>query len=128
MLRKIPLLALTLLLSACFLSEQQQCISRASSDYNAMARRATVVQGNINRGYAIHTQTVPYTRMETCYTDEDIPQPYVCAVEDTRIEETPVAIDIDAERRKLADLRRRMDAMRPGLDAAIAQCRATYPE
>ena len=123
--KRVALLA-PLLLTACFLTPQEQCIHDARKDYVAQERQIELIQGNLDRGYAIHTQQVLATVPDTCYTE--LEEPYTCFREEWQTIETPVEIDFHEERRKLRDAQNRLQAMTPGVNAAIAQCRRIYPE
>lgn len=124
--RKIfPLTAIALTLAACA-TPQERCISGVRSEQARITSEIRVIEGNIARGYAIHRQSVPYTFIGTCY--DKTRARYACEKNDTRIVETPVAIDISEERRKLAPLRGRLVAVQARVDANVAQCRAQFPE
>ena len=114
-----------LALAACT-TPLQQCLSQARAQQSALSAQIQTAQGNINRGYAIHTQSVPYTYVGVCYADDG--SSYSCEQNGTRTEETPVAIDVAEERRKLAQLKRDLAAITPAADAAAAQCQLQYPE
>ncbi len=112
-------------LAACA-TPQEACISQARSEQRSIQKDISVAEANISRGYAVHSQTVPYTYVSTCYTEAG--EAYQCQENGTRVEETPVAIDISAERAKLAGLRARLSAAERRANAQIAQCRVNYPE
>ena len=113
------------LLAACA-TPQEACISQAQSGVKALEAKIATAQGNIDRGYAIFSQTVPYTYVDTCY--DDTGASYQCEKNGTRVEDTPVPIDVAEERAKLARFRAQLPAARRNANAQIAQCRATYPE
>ncbi len=113
------------LLAACA-TPQEACISQAQADVRALEARIATAQGNIERGYAIHRQSVPYTYVDVCF--DDTGTAYQCQQNATRIEETPVTIDVAEERAKLARYRAQLPALRAKAQAQIAQCRLTYPE
>ncbi|HHB83054.1 MAG TPA: hypothetical protein ENK61_06235 [Devosia sp.] len=112
-------------LSACS-TPLETCISNASADRDTIVQKIAIAQGNIDRGYAIHRQSVPYT-----YTGECIGANvgrYACEKTGTRIDETPVTIDINEERQKLAALERQLIIANQRVNADMAQCRVLYPE
>ncbi len=124
--RKIlSLTAIALALAACA-TPQERCISGARSEQANISAQIGIIEGNIARGYAIHRQNVPYTFIGTCY--DNTRTRYSCEKNATRIVETPVAIDIAEERRKLAPLKGRLMAVQARMDANVAQCRAQFPE
>ncbi len=124
MLKYLALPALAIL-AACA-TPQEQCINTASSQVRNMQALISTTQGNIARGYAIHQSQEPYEAINTCY-DKD-KKPYTCFHTEYRTVETPVTIDVAEERRKLAQLKRRLPAERRKMDAAIANCRIQFPE
>ena len=124
MYKAIPL-AVLLALAACA-TPQQQCIAKVSGEYKGLAAQAQVARDNIARGYAIHRQRVPYRVVGTC--TNTLGEPYPCMQTRHRMQETPVAIDVAAERQKLAEIEARMAASKARTEAAVAQCRSAYPE
>ena len=125
MLQRIAPLAVLALLAACT-TPQEACIYQAREELRSLQGRIATAQGNLDRGYAIHRQVVPYTYVVICH--DDAGKAYQCEQNATRIEETPVAIDIREERAKLARLRAALPGAQRAAEARIAQCRATYPE
>ena len=118
----LGLIALPLLLAGC-LSPLERCIAQANRPAVATASAITETQGNIARGYAIHTQTVPYPIMYFCTPPGE--RSHYCTRQGYRTVETPVAINIDQERRKLASLRKILTRQKTEAQRATAQCRAT---
>jgi len=118
----LGLIALPLLLAGC-LSPLERCIAQANRPAVATASAITETQGNIARGYAIHTQTVPYPIMYFCTPPGE--RAHYCTRQGYRTVETPVAINIDQERRKLASLRKILTRQKTEAQRATAQCRAT---
>ncbi len=123
--RKHLALAALTLLTACG-TPQEQCIHRASADYRKLQARISVVEGNIDRGYAIHKQEQPYKVARICY-DKD-KKPYACLETEFRTIETPVAINVAEERHKLSTLKRQLSDTRRKMAREIAACRERYPE
>ena len=118
----LGLIALPLLLVGC-LSPLERCIAQANRPAVATASAITETQGNIAPGYAIHTQTVPYPIMYFCTPPGE--RAHYCTRQGYRTVETPVAINIDQERRKLASLRKILTRQKTEAQRATAQCRAT---
>ena len=123
--KKYLAIGAAVMLSAC-VSEQQSCIGDAMRQVNSLQSKVNTAQQNISRGYAVHTQRVPYTYSGTCY--DSAYNPYSCPETGYRNEETPVAIDVAQERIKLASLQRQLTTARAASNAAVAQCRSLYPE
>ena len=118
----LGLIALPLLLAGC-LSPLERCIAQANRPAVATASAITETQGNIARGYAIHTKTVPYPIMYFCTPPGE--RAHYCTRQGYRTVETPVAINIDQERRKLASLSKILTRQKTEAQRATAQCRAT---
>lgn len=123
--KRLAALAACLVITACS-TPQEQCISRAAAEYRGLMSKIRTAQENVNRGYAIHRQTVPYTVPDIC-TDREGKR-YRCPRTEYRTEETPVPINIREERRKVATYKARLPAARRAADAGAAQCRVAYPE
>ncbi len=121
----LPGLVALLGLAACS-TPQQSCIRDASANYRSMLSQISTAEQNIARGYAVHTQEVPYTYADTCYTRTG--EPYSCEQTAFRTQETPVSIDVRAEQDKLNALRARLPGVKAATDEAVAQCRIIYPE
>lgn len=116
--------AILALLSSCS-TPLEQCLTTANSEYYAISSGIAESERNVTRGYAVHSQTVPYTYTGSCY-DYYIGS-YSCPQTGYRTQETPVAIDVNEERRKLSSLRKMLPAASTRANAAAEQCRATYP-
>ena len=112
------ILAGTLFLSACA-TPYEICVSDASQEYRTLTAAITEARGNIDRGYAVHSQQVTYTYVGLCYTDGSS---YPCPMTGYRTEETPVAIDVAEERLKLKRLTNRLPAVRERQQTEINAC------
>lgn len=129
-LKLLPLIAAAALLSACA-TPREQCISGATEQYRSVETAMATAQGNIARGYALHTQTVPYTVTSTCYRNDpyrNLVLPYPCPSTQYRTQTTPVAIDVSEERRKLADYQKILPQLKEQAQAQVQQCMAQFPE
>lgn len=118
------------LLAACA-TPREQCIAGATRDYRSVENAIATAQGNIARGYALHTQTVPYTVTSICYRNDpyrNIVLPYPCPYTQYRTQTTPVAIDVSEERRKLADYQKLLPQLRKQAQIQVQQCEAQFPE
>jgi len=113
------------LLSACT-SPQEACINQANSQYSVLLSSISQTQGNITRGFAIHRQQVPYTYTGSCYSQ--YVGNYSCPQTGYRTQETPVAVNVSEERRKLQELQSLVSNYRAQSVSAVAQCRMQYPE
>ena len=125
------LLVLVPLLAACG-TPQQRCINSAAAPLRPVDRLIAETEGNISRGYGLQATTI--------YRDVWVPcggvyGPYgyrpaggMCIDEQAQIIERPVAIDIDAERKKLAQLTAKRKELASAASTGIAQCKAEFPE
>lgn len=120
-----PTLCLLPLLAACA-TPQEICVADATRSYNQVLEAMSEAQANVARGYAVHYQEEPYEYSDTCYDDKD--RRYNCTTTRYRTIETPVAIDVGAEREKIARFNDQLPALQRTADAQIAQCSAIYPE
>ena len=125
--KKPLVISLTLLLGlAACATPQQQCIASATADLRTLQAQIKTTESNIARGYALHRQSVPYVRTRICYTPDK--RPYYCHRRSHRTIETPVAINIDAERAKLASLKSQLAKAERKAVTGTKTCRQTYPE
>lgn len=118
----LPALAI---LAACA-TPQQQCINTASNEARTIRKAISTAQGNIGRGYAIHSHTETFDVPTVCY--DSASKPYRCYETEFRTVETPVSINVVEERRKLASLQKRLPAATRQMNAGVASCQAQFPE
>lgn len=120
-----------LALSGCG-TPQEQCIRLNTHDLIVLDRLIAETQGNLARGFAyVETvETVPVFR--PCFSGptelNPNPEPRTCLDDEERTVRRPAAIDLDAEARKLATMRKRRDEMASELAPAVAGCKARYPQ
>lgn len=121
-----PVISLSVitLLSACS-TPQERCINTAANTVNMLQNGITTAHSNISRGYAVHKSQEEYEVVDTCYDSNK--KPYVCSTTEYRTVETPVALNVVEEERKIRRLERRLPAARRQMEADIAQCRLNYP-
>ena len=124
MLKHLALPALALL-AACA-TPQERCINTAANQVRTMQSLISTTQSNIARGYALHRSQKPYEALYICFDKDQ--KPYNCFHTEYRTVETPVTIDVAEERRKLAQLKRRLPSEKRKMDAAITSCRARFPK
>lgn len=131
---RLPL-ALLLLLAACG-TPQEQCIARNTRDLRTVEELIAETEGNLARGYALVEETISFPAFEPCYrpgsaSPENPNPPPVLTTCRTRSYHTitkPQAIDLEAEARKLAQLKERRRDLARAAQPVIAQCKAEYPE
>lgn len=130
-----PALLACLLLAACA-TPQEQCINRETRDLRTLDRLIAETDGNIRRGFALEEYTVDITVAGTCREDRGtdasgapLPPAFVpCFVEREVTRTRPRAIDLNAERAKLASMQAKRRDLARAAERAVAQCRAQFPE
>ncbi len=122
-------LMLPLLVAACA-TPRESCISQAQRELRVVNSLIAETQGNIARGYAIGTRQDVVTYDTTCrgVAADGTPVRVNCQEVGTRERRIPVAIDLNAETRKLTSLLDRQAQMQRTTNQAVQQCVATYPE
>lgn len=126
--RFAPALLLALALAAC--SAQDTCVRNATREIRALDSLIAETEANIARGYAYERREVTRWAWVRCYDGPyDPTRPRTrCWEPYTDIVREPVAIDPEAEARKLAGLKSRRAALADTAMAAVAECRRLYPE
>ena len=133
---RIPI-TLLLLLAACA-TPQQRCINSVTRDLQVVSDLITQSEINLARGYGTVQQTTIVPTVQPCGGNIPVQQPngavqwvYVpqnCWVDEAVTTTRPVAIDLDAEKQKLAQLRKQQARLNKQAAPAVAQCKALYPE
>jgi hypothetical protein len=129
------ILTLPLILVACG-TPQEQCIARNTRDLRTVEGLISEAEGNLARGYALVKEQIVFPSFEPCYQpgratpDNPNPPPVLttCRTRSYHTVTKPQAIDLEAEARKLAQLKEKRRALARAAEPVIAQCRAAYPE
>lgn len=123
------ILAPFLLLVACG-TPQEQCIRRETGDLRTLDRLISETQTNIRRGYAIEEYRTWEWETYTCYRPgaDGQPVPDTCQRRVPDIDTRPVAIDLNAERAKLASMQDKRVELARRAAASAEACRRAYPE
>lgn len=122
-------LALIPLVAACA-TPREACIASVNNQSRTLDRLVLETRANIERGFALETRQEVREVMKPC----EIEQPdgtvirTTCERVDVKDKRVPVAIDLNAEKRKLASLEERQRQVRSNAQAAIQQCVAANPE
>ncbi|MGB0902006.1 hypothetical protein [Halocynthiibacter sp.] len=103
----------------------EQCVSFAHRDLYQTQKDIQFLESNIRRGYAVHSQSVPYTVAKECLNENE--EPFRCDEVNYHTIETPVAIDISAEQRKLDRARADLPALRAEVAREVRGCQRQYP-
>lgn len=124
------MIAAVTLLSGCA-TPRDQCISNATQEYRNAETAMVTAQGNVNRGYALFTERVPYTITSTCYRNHPYTHvgiPYACPSTQYRTQTTPVPINVAEERKKVAEYQKLLPKLRQQASTQVQQCKAQFPE
>jgi len=134
-LKSAPIMALAAL-AACG-TPQEQCIAKNTRDLRVIDRLINETQGNLARGYAFVDVETTHTRWVYCEapTVERLPDGTVrrepgrmCLDDITVTERRPAAIDLGAEKAKLASMQKKRAELAKAAVPVIAACKRAYPE
>ncbi len=127
---RLPFACLCLAALAACATERERCIARASEDLRIVDRLIIETEETIDRGYAIEVDRIRVRRTGFC-TERLSNGSLVrlpCTDTDTYTVRRTVAVDLDAERRKLASLREKRPELVQRAELGAAQCAAQFPE
>ena len=127
---RAALLMLPLVVLAACATPREQCINDATRDLRVLGMLIEETRGNLARGYALDEQQEVRTISDTCTArneDGDVFS-FNCPKTRTFTRTVPVAIDLNAERAKLASLEARFVEMQAASNKVVAQCIAIYAE
>jgi hypothetical protein len=126
---RLLVLSLPLIAVACS-TPREVCISDANRELNIMNALVAETRGNLARGYALRTVETSYLVDSTCYRRDDSGEvkSYVCQETAIDTRQEPEAIDLNAEKAKLASLEERQAQMQANARAVVQQCIAAHPE
>jgi hypothetical protein len=121
----LPLVAL----AACA-TPREQCIGNVTRDTRVLSSLVNETQGNLARGYALEERQDVRTLRRTCRgrNEDGTTFTFRCDETETFTTTVPVAIDLNAERAKLASLEERFAQTQSSSNQAVAQCIAVHPE
>lgn len=125
-----PLILIPLLALAACASPRAQCISAANRPVTTLDRLIAETRGNVERGFAVQ-QVQDVRVVDTICRGENEDGTdfrFECEETQTRTRNVPVTIDLDEERRKLAQLEQRRAQAARVANASIQQCVAVHPE
>ncbi len=115
------LIALMIPLAGCA-TVHDQCVNRHAKELRIIDDLIATTAGNIARGYALETRESVEAELTICASYQD--HLGLCIDPHTSHKRTPVAIDVTAEKRKLAQLKLRRKKLKQGAEAQIAKCEA----
>lgn len=117
-----------LVLSACA-TPREVCLADANRELRTFERLIAQTRGNLSRGFAIEERQKIKEVPDTCQSE--LPDGTEISVRCTKVAvrdvKTPVAIDLNAERAKLASLEERQRQLQINANAARQQCIAAHP-
>ena len=114
-------LAALLILAACA-TPQERCVNAATEDLRVVNALIAETRANIARGYAIVRE--PETRVGIRFCTGRSNNLVLCTDNETTNRERPVALDLDAERRKLRSLEEKRRELEVRTRRDIAACEA----
>ena len=121
-------LGLLSFVAACA-TPREACLSQVNKDQRVLERLVVDTRSNLERGYAIEAQQKIREVRAVCKST--LPDGTVinirCKQTQVREVRVPVAIDLNAERAKLASLEERQQQMQANAQVARAQCLAANP-
>jgi hypothetical protein len=124
------LLILPLLGLAACATPRESCIAAASRDLTVVNQLIAQTERTINRGYGIDKRQEVRSVPRICYDErsDGTVRTEICDTTYVRDVSVPVAVDLDAERNKLRQLKQQRSRLERTTEAAVRQCVATYPE
>lgn len=126
---RAALFIVPLLLTACA-TPREACLDEVNREVRVLDKLIEQTQGNLARGFAVEERQELRTRRTFCTgkNEDGSTFRFRCEETDTVTRTIPVAIDLNAERAKLASLEQRQRQNISNAEAGIAQCIARYPE
>lgn len=125
MTRLVSRLALCLALAACATPEER-CVIDATKELRTVDGLIAETEGNLARGYAIDREVERRPRLTFCTGGiRNRVGMSFCTTEDIIYRDRPVALDPEAERRKLALLKDRRARLAEAASRNVAACRGT---
>ncbi|MDP7151510.1 MAG: hypothetical protein QGI08_05655 [Paracoccaceae bacterium] len=119
----LPLSA-ALVVAGCA-NQYEQCLRNNSKDLRIVDDLIRQSQATVARGYDFETLISTEFKEVVCLTAEQ--EQATCLVEVGSTYQSPVAVDLDAERRKLAQLLEQRKVLESRYSDAEKACRAAYP-
>lgn len=118
--RFLSLAALALLVACA--SPRERCEREASRDLDILNGLIAESEATLERGYAYEEVRYPDVRVRLCYNNGG--PGFFCGSNRVRTERRPVAVDLDAERRKLATLEEKRRELVLRTQREVAACQA----
>lgn len=112
-------------------SPLDRCINAATRDIRVLDRLIAETEASLARGYGYQDETVvrwDWVRCDDTFPGPPLPGARRCWEPYETTIRKPVAIDPEAEARKLAALKARRAALAEAAAPKVAACRAAHPE
>ena len=117
-----------LLLAACA-DPLQSCLDQADRDLRVVQDLIDDSEATLDRGYAIQTETRFVLYTDFCFGRGNRHGNFTfCKRTQPVTSRTPVAVDLEEERRKLRALKRKEVELQARTRSAVASCQSAYPE
>jgi len=125
--RPLFTLAATMALVGCT-TAYESCVTQVTKDLKIVRSLIADTEATIDRGYAIQTEQryVNYTTF--CIGHHDTIGVNFCTRPHPVVSKKPVAVDLDAERRKLRSLKRKEKELESRSAKLVAECEAKHPK
>jgi hypothetical protein len=119
---RLPLILCALTLAACA-TPQERCVLNATKELRTVDGLIAESEANLARGYAIEREYERRPRLTFCAGGirSNVGLSF-CRDTDLYVRDRPVALDPEAERRKLALLRERKARLEVASSRAVAAC------
>ncbi len=130
--KRMILLILLPALAGCA-TPRETCIKSAARDLSVVNGLIVQTEANLERGYGVRREAYTSSRVDLCLGSRGYRSSRVgygwnyCTVPETRYRNVPVTIDMDVERRKLAELKRTRERLAREAKPKIEYCDAKYP-
>lgn len=133
--RSHALLGLFLAAAACG-TPQERCIGEVSRDLRTLDTLIVQTQGNLDRGFAVEERIRYVADWEWCHSGRYVRDregrlvpaaPVMCMRDRPVTRRVPVAIDLEAEKRKLESLKSRRSDLARQTAQEVEQCRILHP-
>jgi hypothetical protein len=125
--RPVLFLAMLPVLAACA-EPRDACVSQATRDLNIVRDLISDSEATLQRGYAIQSQTRAVLYTDFCIgSGRKGGQFHFCNRVEPVTTREPVAVDLDAERRKLRSLKRKEAELAREAQLAVRRCELAHP-
>ena len=122
--RRITVLITGLLVTACA-TPQEACLRDASRDLTVVRSLISASQATLKRGYSVESTTRYVIVSQPCFTKKH-PNRW-CERSIPTTDRKAVAVDLDAEKRKLKSLRTKEKQLQIRTQKDIQACRIAHP-